>query len=480
MNKKNTKILLLSPPKGINLGKIVSPKFQTHPIGLIYLAAMLEKYEYTVKVIDAFSFGISLSEITDQLKQFKPKVVGITAMTISALDAYSIAETIKAHNPHALTVMGGAHSSARPEEVLNTGNIDIAVIGEGEYILKEICDAVERNDYDFSTIGGIVYKKDNGEIIHTKRRPKIQNLDKLPFPAYHLLPSMKKYNPPPHWGKKGAFASIITSRGCPYGCQFCCVTRVWGKKYRVRSVSNIIKEIEFLFKNYNVRYFTFRDSTLTLNKKRVIEICKAIIDKKLSIQWNCNARVNEVSPHVLKWMKKAGCKTIMYGIESGDEKILAEFKKITKNNIIEAVNMTHETGIASHGYFMFGFPEETKKSIDKTIKFAKKLKLDEAGFTTVTPFPGTNLWDYLREKKLITTMDWNKYDLKGQLVFKHPTLSAEEMLFAQKKAFRTFYLRPSTIYYFLRKIRTINDLLNFIQQGIINFLSKREQTENHQ
>lgn len=464
---REIKVLLLSPTKGLVAGHPEKPKFQTHPLGLLYIAGILERGGHSVEILDAWSFGIGLGEIRKQVLDFTPHVVGITAMTISACDAYLIAKAIKEMNPEIVTIMGGPHATALPEEAVNTENIDIAVMGEGEYIMLEICNHIARGDKDFGKIKGVVYKEGN-KIIKTGFNPGMVELDKIPFPAYHLLYYMANYNSPPHWGKRGKFASVITSRGCPYGCSFCSVTEAWGRKYRYRSPDNVLNEIELLNKRYGVSFISFRDSVATLHRQRMIDICKGIMDRKLKIKWNCNAKPHEVDEELLRWMKRAGCKTIMYGIESGNEQILFQFKHTDKKVIEKAIDITHKAGIIPHGYFMFGLPGETKETMRETIDFAKSLKLHQAGFTSVIPFPGTKLWDYCISHDLIVTMDWTKYDLKGMPPSKHLNLEAEEILKAQKTAFREFYLRPKIVFYQMKNIRSFNDLTNYIYEAFAN------------
>ncbi len=472
-DKKKFKLLLISPPQGLSTEHIETPKFQVHPLGLLYIASVLEKNSYNVSILDAFSFGKSLDEIKNKIIDFMPDIVGITAMTLMACDAYEVAKAVKQINHNIIVVIGGPHATALHDEALKTGNIDIAVLGEGEYSMLEICKDIEKRKNKLNRISGIVFKS-NGNIIKTDIRPKFDELDSIPLPAYHLLPDFKYYNPPPHWGKKGRFASIITSRGCPYDCSFCSVTRSWGRKYRYRSAESVITEIEYLNKDYGVSFLSFRDSIATLHKRRLIEICRGIIDRKLKIKWNCNARTNEVDLELLTWMKKAGCKSIFYGIESGNEQILSQFKGLKKDDIRQAINITDKVGIKPHGFFMFGLPGETKETMRETIDFAKNLKLHTAGFTTVTPFPGTGLWDYSLSHNLILTTNWNEYNLKGKPASKHLNLSAEEILDAQKKAFRGFYLRPKIIYYQLKNIKSFNDLANYVHEAIINLLKKRK------
>ncbi len=471
-DKKNLKILLISPPQGLSTEHIEAPKFQVHPLGLLYIAGVLEKSSYNVSILDAFSFGKSLEEIKNKIVDFMPDIVGITAMTLMACDAYEVAKTVKQINRATVVVMGGPHATAMHEEVLNIGDIDIAILGEGENCMLEICDSIEKKN-DFNTIKGIVFKS-NGMITKTDSRLKFDELDKIPFPAYHLLTDFKDYNPPPHWGKRGKFASIITSRGCPYDCSFCSVTRSWGKKYRYRSPENVISEIEYLNDNCGVSFLSFRDSIATLHKSRLIDICKGILEKGLKIRWNCNARTNEVDLELLSWMKRAGCKSIFYGIESGNEQILSQFKGLKKDDIRQAISITDKVGIEPHGFFMFGLPGETKESMSETIAFAKSLKLHTAGFTTVTPFPGSRLWDYSLDHNLLLTMDWNEYNLKGRPVSKYVNLSSDDILDAQKKAFREFYLRPKIIYYQLKNIKSFNDLASYVHEAIINLLKKRK------
>lgn len=467
---KKKRVLLISPPKGLVAGEPERPKFQTHPLGLLYVAGVLDSNGHQVRIYDAYSFGNTLGEIKREVFDFDPDVVGITSMTILAKDAYLIARTVKEINDAITVVMGGPHVSALPEEALRTGCVDVAVIGEGEHTMLEICEGEGRG---FAWIKGVAYRC--GErIVRTPARVKTEALDSIPFPAYHLLPSMDSYNPPPHWGKRGGFASMLTCRGCPYDCTFCSVTRDWGRKYRFRSAGNVLDELEMLHDGYGVRYVSFRDSVFTLHKRRVIEICRGMIERRIRIVWNCNGRVNEVDPEMLSWMKRAGCKAIQYGIESGNEEILSRFKGLEKDTIRRAIGMTSRAGIEAHGYFMFGLPGETKETMHDTIEFAKSLDLHSAGFTSVTPFPGSALWDYCIENNLILTTDWGEYDLKGLPPARHANLTSAEILDAQKAAFRQFYLRPKVIFRHLKDIRSMNDMTNYLYEALINLRKNKK------
>ncbi|MBL7156541.1 MAG: cobalamin-dependent protein [Candidatus Omnitrophica bacterium] len=461
------KILLINPTQGLNINRPVKPKFQSHPLGLLYIASMLKKNDYNVEILDACNFGCSMEEIKNRIIALKPDIVGITAMTILAPSAYIIAKEIKKINPSIVTVMGGPHATAMPEEALKEGCMDFVVLGEGEYTMLELCDMSSRGNKNYQAVKGISYKT-GSSITNTGTRPFVMNIDRIPFPDYGLLSQMKRYNPPPHWGKRGAFATVITSRGCPYGCMFCSVTRTWGKRYRYRSAENVLKELKLLHEKYSVKYISLRDSVFTLYKQRVIDICKGIIKNKLDIKWNCNAHAKEVNEEVLAWMKKAGCELIQYGIEQGDESMLKKFKRLDKETIKNAIAITNRAGIKAHGYFMFGMPGETRDTIRATLSFAKNLPLYSAGFTTVTPFPGSDLWDYAVKNSLIITKDWSRYSVKNLSVVRYANFKSQDILRSQKRAFREFYLRPKILFYHFAKIKSLNDLLNYVKGALIN------------
>ena len=217
-----------------------------------------------------------------------------------------------------------------------------------------------------------------------------------------------------------------------------------------------------------MKYISFRDSTLTLLKERVIDICEDMIDARLDIKWNCNSRANEVDRSLLKIMREAGCESIQYGIECGNADMLKKFKRLDRDIVADAVSMTKRSGIRAHGYFMLGLPGETMKTIRETIDFAKSLPLYSAGFTTATPFPGSELWDYSLENNLIVTKDFSRYDLKNIPVTLYPNLKPDEILGSQKRAFREFYLRPKILAYHLSSIKNFNDLRHYINEALIN------------
>lgn len=462
---KEIKILLVNPTQGLSVDEPLTPKFKVQNLGLLYVAAVLEKHNYHVEILDSYNLGSNLEEIGRAIPRFD--VLGITAATILANDAYRVAEEAKKVNPEILTVLGGCHASVLPDEPLQR-NIDVVVMGEGEYTMLELCEQLSRGNREFEGIPGIAFRKDD-TTVRNALRPPIENLDDIPFPAHHLLLPIKQYNPFPHWGKPGSFAPIITSRGCPYSCLYCSITRIQGRRYRFRSAENVLDELEWLNKHYDVSTFSFRDGTFTLKKDRVAKICEMIISRKLNIAWNCNGRVNEVDEALLKLMKEAGCKGIQYGIEVGDPERLRAVKRLTPEQVERSIHNTDKAGIAAHGYFMFGLPGETPETIEKTIEFAKSLELDSAGFTVAVPFPGTEFWDYISENNLIQTFDWNKYSTQSTPVFDHETVTHEQLLKAQKRAYREFYLRPKVMWRHTKKLRSVSTLRNYLRKMLVNF-----------
>jgi len=377
---------------------LISPKWHKMvnsypPLGLAYLAAVLEQAGHEVRIYD---FGLtpdtSLEDDVGEICVFSPQLVGITSMTSSYYSAEETVALIK-ERIGCPVVIGGPHATVMPERVLANPHIDFLVYGEGEETAVELAHALESN----LPLGGIhgLYYKENGYIIRNEPRPLIPDLDALPFPARHLL-DLTRY---PLCTPNGEpMISILSSRGCPYNCSFC-FKGIVGRTYRQRSPDNIVAELRSLITTYGIRNFYFIDDLFTINTRRLRTLMQRFLDERLDIHWQCLARVDRVTPDVLKLMHQAGCRQIHYGIESGNEKILAATAKhISLDQVRQAVTWTHEAGIRSKGYFMLGLPGDTEKTMRQTIDFAADLPLDDAMFSITTPFPGTRLWEELVKK----------------------------------------------------------------------------------
>lgn len=459
--------LLITPPKGLWKDKVEKPWISTQPLGLAYIAAGLREAGIKVEMMDAYSLGLSGMDIRRKLEETNPAVVGVSSLTPQWPDTEIVMDLIKDYDKNILTVVGGPHVTALPEESVANSNVDVAVIGEGEGTIVEICQAALSGS-DLKDVDGIAVRSD-GQIIRTKEREKNKKLDQIPFPAHDLLPEPSFYNPFPAWGKSGNFSCMISGRGCPYSCSFCDVTEQQGKRYRLRSAENVVSELKWLYQAFKVKTFSFRDPSVICNRRRLLEICRLIKDNDLNIVWTCSSRANEVDYEMLEAMKDAGCRRVQYGIEVGNTEMLKEIKKVDKERVIEAVRDTRKAGISAHGYFLFGFVEETPETIQETIDFAKELELDSAGFGVMVPFPGTQEYDKYKELGLLLSEDWRDYDVMGKPVYRHKNISNEQLARAPKIAYRSFYMRPKIIARHLGKMTSFRTVYNYLRSAKLMF-----------
>ena len=447
------KILLINPPQ--------ATRYPQPPLGLAMVAAVLEKNGYLVKILDLPVLGFSENSLSTVIRQEKPDVVGVTAMTPMINSAVSIVEKVKECDSNITVVLGGAHATILPEETLKSiPEIDVIVRGEGEQTTLELVKVLEKNPDSLNQVLGITCRE-RGSVRSNPLGPPVSDLDTLPFPAFHLLP-IGKYRLHPPFGRRTPVMPIITSRGCPYRCIFCSKA-VFGKKYRSNSPTYIVNEVLFLMEKFGVKEIKFYDDVFTLDRKRIVTLCMQLKERGMDIPWSCETRVNLVESELLKMMKDAGCYMIEYGVESGNQGILNSLKKdSTLEKTIEAFKLTHEAGIETVAYFMLGSPQETSETIDETIEFAKKIDPDFVQFSTTTPYPGTELYSLAVEEGYVPKK-WEEYmyaDLKSvdNPGFGTKTLSGEELREWNKKAYTSFYLRWSYVWKRLRKMKSLGDL----------------------
>jgi len=427
-------------------------------LGLAYLAGALEKEGYEVKIIDC-SLGISYSKLMESLMEDKPDIVGITGTTPAFESMKKVAENVKQSLSSAIIVVGGAHLSAMPEEAMKFPYFDIGVVGEGEVTFLELIQRIQSSGLsNLQDINGIVYRR-NGQQIKTPRREFIQGLDALPFPARHLLPPLSEYRPTPASYRRLPLGVLMTTRGCPSRCTFC-DRRVFGSTYRERGVENVIDEIEELIYKFATRELRFFDDTFTFNKERVFKICARLKELKIKVPWTCLTKVTNISKDMLKAMKEAGCWQVLFGLESGDARML---KLLNKGNSIEqnelAVKLAHNAGLSVRADFIVGTPGETLESLRRTLDFAIRLKLDYAHFNKFIPFPGTELYDMLIKKgyKFDFTQSCSILD-HSAIMFVPESISRKEFKEFLDFANMSFYLRPSYIIKRLLSIRSLTEL----------------------
>jgi len=344
--------------------------------------------------------------------------------------------------------------------------IDYLVIGEGDYSTVELVDHI-LNNKKIKKIKGIGYKED-GKLKITKPRPLIKNIDGLPFPAYHLLP-MDKYRAYAIYDVGRNFTTMITSRGCPFHCIYCTSSAVFGHKLRQRSPEKVIQEIQLLKENYGISHLYFQDDEFTINHKRTEKICDLLIESGMDIIWECLSRVDYVDKSLILKMAKAGCKGIAFGTECGYAEGLIRIKKgITLDQQKRAIKLAKKYGIQARASFMMGFPWESKGEIEKTIKFAKKLNADITYFQMLTPYPGTEVYNEMKQKNLIIKNDWNQYIqhsiIGSEPIIKTMYLNNKQLKLLNNKAFIKIYLDPI---YMIRRLRGIKNLTHFKRSMIV-------------
>lgn len=458
-----SKVLLIFPPYSLaeefrDLSEVGNMQ---PPLGIAYIGAALEKVGHEVKIIDAPPLGWGIEEIVREAKKFQPQVIGISASTVSFDRAVKIATALKKVLKVPI-VIGGPHVTAVPEEVLKQPCFDVGVIGEGEETMVELVSAIS-SQKSLKKIAGVIFK--DATVVKTTPRAYVTDLDSLPFPARHLMPALSLYHPTPATYKKFPVGTMITSRGCPYQCSFC-FRGVFGNKWRSRSPESVVAEMEVLVQDFGAREIRLWDDTFNIDIDRVRDICTLIIKKKLQVSWTCLGRVNCLDKQMLKLMKKAGCWQISFGIESGNEEVLKQINKgITKDLVRSALDMVHQAGIQSLGFFILGLPGETEATMRETINFAKSLPLSAANFSIATPYPGTKLWQEAKARGFLKKVSYSDLvvNLPEKSYFVPEGLSAKTVQEYEKRAYREFYRNPKFIWKQLKQINSLGEFFRKIR-----------------
>ncbi|MFH0948010.1 MAG: radical SAM protein [Elusimicrobiota bacterium] len=429
------KVLLINPKETVWSGGTSSI-----PLGLAYLASSLKQDDHEIRCIDMHvEQNINLS---DEIR--KCDIVGISACTSTVKPAWGIAAVAKGLNK--TVILGGPHPTILPEESIEKGNADIVVRGEGEETIRDICAGKI-----LENIPGITFRK-KGETINTPDRPLIKDIDTIPFPDRGLF-KLNGYKSQFH--KKNAVTTIFTSRGCPCLCNFCCRI-TFGTTYRMRTPENVISEWQNIL-NSGIEEIHINDDNFSAVPSRAIEICRLIIEKGLVIPWTASGglRVDRVSKELLEIMKKSGCYRVSLGAESGSQNILDVVgKKISLQQIKSAVKMCKETGIETLVFFMIGNLGESEKTMQSTIDFAKELDPDFAQFTIAVPYPGTDLYDYVKKNGKMLVTEWEEFgSYTGKAYFECETVTKDLIESMFKKAYRSYYMRPKIALKLLSKYK---------------------------
>jgi radical SAM superfamily enzyme YgiQ (UPF0313 family) len=370
------------------------------PLGLLYVAAVLEKAGHEVQIYDADpEFE---SNMLKEIKEFKPGLIGLSFLTVAYQKAFNLCKTLKREIPDATFCAGGVHATVKPHDTLKEFDLDFLVIGEGETIMANICEKLGNNE-STSDVKGIMYRE-NGEIIENEREELIKDLDSIPFPARHLI-DMTPYLKPPGiirgYAEKNQ-TTIVTSRGCPFKCIYCGSHNIFGRRTRRRSVKNVVDEIEHLHKNLNIKGVYYCDDTFTLSSKWVKEYCRDLKSRDFKVKWACQSRVDQTDRELMETMKGSGLVQLDFGVESGSEKILKVLGKgghgDRTSQIKESFKLCKELGIRTLATFIIGNPDETRADIDESFQVAKDISADYTAFYFLTPYPGTDIYNMAIEK----------------------------------------------------------------------------------
>jgi anaerobic magnesium-protoporphyrin IX monomethyl ester cyclase len=432
MKEKVRKIMLIQPPDppktrimrdhmgkfGILERDVGVLNYILPPLDLAYSASLLEENGIEVDLIDAPALGLSSSRIISKISEKSPDLIVIDTTGVSSDHDLGLASSVR-ETTDAPIAFSTSYPNLIYENALRNG-VDYVIKGEIEYTILELSQKIPRVD----EIKGIIYRK-NGKIIHNPDRPFIQNLDDLPFPAYHLLP-MNKY----FYGsfRKRPFTTFLSSRGCPYRCIYCAYPIGFGSSWRGRSAQNVLAELKLLHEKFNVKSILFRDQVFTFDMKRAEEICDGVIKEGLDLEWKCETRVDCLSKSLMKKMGKAGCTSIHMGIETGDQERMKNFAKVglTKEMVKKTFKQIKSLGIGTVAFFIIGLPGETKETIQKSIDFARELNSNTVYFTPAVPYPGTQLYEMADKKGWILTKDWKEYNARN-VVMRTDDLSADEI-----------------------------------------------------
>lgn len=459
------KVVLVRPPKV--QGSLEKDSVQ-QPINIAVIAAYLRRHGHEVAIWDYEVESFSESAYVGRLLASDPQIVGFTCMTGTILDAGSIASVLKRSCPHIMTVVGGPHVTALPERSLEEfPSFDVVVMGEGEETMLELCSRVERGK-PLEGVLGIAYRTD-GTIRVEGRRPLIKDLDSLPYPARDLL-DLSRYQgastPGLYDYRKGTSTELFTSRGCGQRCIFCAMSVVFQQKVRFRSPEHVLGEVEECRDRFGYLHFTIEDDTFAYGTRRLEMICEGL--GRLGVTWDCDCRVDVVSPEKLALMARNGCKKISYGVESGSPRIMKLNQKgITVEQVRNAFAWTKKAGIICQANFIVGsHPDETMEDIRMSENLMREISPDLLFIAPIIPFPGTRLHAMLEEKGYLGDENWAHYDcIHGNPTWRLNHFTGKELVKIQRRIFLRYYTRPRYLLKLSRRMLTFKGFKYYMWAG---------------
>ncbi|RLC82083.1 MAG: hypothetical protein DRJ03_10660 [Chloroflexi bacterium] len=468
------KVLIINPPwpgKGYGTrsqNRIIKrrgDKYLQYPIFLGYSAAQLWRAGHKVFYIDSVMNDLSPDETWAHVDHLRPDAIFMETTTPSIKFDYQNITIMKERSGGALVLSGGPHVTVFSAEALQECDaLDIVIKQEFDIRIAQVLDNLD----NLTNIPGITFRQ-NGQIVDTGTAVLCEDLDSLPFPDRDTIP-FERYHEA--WYSRLPFINIMTSRGCPYRCTFCLwPNAMYGHKQRFRSVNNVIDELKYEIERRGIREINIDDGTFTTNKARVIEFCQKLRSNQINLLWTCNGRVDNVDKEMLLEMKASGCKMIRYGVESGSPEVLKRIRKgYTLDQVQHSFKLTQEVGIIALGGFMFGFPYDTRKTVEQTLQLAKDLNPDMAQFSICMPYPGTTMYTEALEAGKIVAKEWCEYDMTHGPVVEMKGIAREELRHILSRAYREFHFRLA---YFWRTLRNIHNLDEFrrVMRSVLSLLS---------
>lgn len=422
------------------------------PLGLLSIASYMESLGYIVRMHDVHAEKLDDAELVRRLKIEQPRVIGISVLTNMSIPALKIAKLCKKAVPDCTLVVGGVHAETMPERMLRNSAIDAVVRGDGEEPMRLIMQGVP-----FEQIAGLSYRAGT-TVVNNPAQPMNLDLDKYPFPAYHLV-NFKNYFPAVGSYRNYPAINMLMTRGCPGKCTFCNSART---TLRSRSPARVVEQIRLLREKYGIRQIQFYDDTFTVNKKSVLEFCSLLEKANLGVTWTAYIRGDCFSDVMAAAMKKAGCHQVLMGVETGSAKIAKRIgKPIEQERYFEAIRIAHRHGIETRCSFIIGNMDETLDTMQETLNFAMALDTDLFQLSISTPYPGTALYAEAAQKGWLKHRNWYSYG-QGEVLVEQPQITSQEIYNFERYAFRRFYLRPIAIRRMLLRVthwRHIRDLI---------------------
>lgn len=463
---RSLKVLLVNPHYSIEryMGRhLARVGWVMPPMGLLYVAAGLEREGHQVEVYDA---QIDERPLPGVLEAFRPDAVGITCVSALLGSALSAARIAKERLSGVPVVMGGVHPSVRPDDVLASEDVDVAVRGEGVWTMLDLVRTFSPGFSAESVAGlaGISYRRE-GRVVHEPERPAVKDAGLLPFPARHLV-DLRRYRMSPDFSVRRPFDILFTAFGCPYHCIFCASQSVIGNVFRSRPIPAVMEELDQSVARHRIRSLLIGDDNFGVRRERALEFCEAYVSRGYheTIPWIVALRVDCVDAEMLAAMKRAGCYLLCFGIESGVPRLLEKLKKgITVEQAERAVRLAKEAGLRARGSFILGIPTETREESLETIRFSRRLPLDQVRFALATPFPGTALWHLAESEGQTSVEDWMSLSLmagyrNGPPPYTPAGRDPDELKRLQRSANLGFFFRPRTVLGFVKRVRRPLDL----------------------